>query len=131
MTINIEAPTMGESITEATIASWVKQEGDAVAEDELIAELETDKINLEVTAPKAGVLGKILKGEGETVTVGEVMAELNEGGEASSEPAEEKKAEEKKAEEPQAEPAPAAAPASATSSTSEGDMPLSPAVVYA
>lgn len=123
MTINIEAPTMGESITEATIASWVKQEGDAVAEDELIAELETDKINLEVTAPKAGVLGKILKGEGETVTVGEVMAELNEGGEASSEPAEEKKAEE-----PQAEPAPAAAPASATSSTSEGDMPLSPAV---
>ncbi len=126
MTINIEAPTMGESITEATIASWVKQEGDAVAEDELIAELETDKINLEVTAPKAGVLGKILKGEGETVTVGEVMAELNEGGEASSAPAEEKKAEEPQAE--KAESAPAAAPAPTVSSTSEGDMPLSPAV---
>lgn len=127
MTINIEAPTMGESITEATIASWVKQEGDTVAEDELIAELETDKINLEVTAPKAGVLGKILKGEGETVTVGEVMAELNEGGEASSAPAEEKKAEEPQTEKEESAPAPSSEPA-ATSSSSEGDMPLSPAV---
>lgn len=128
MTINIEAPTMGESITEATIASWVKQEGDTVAEDELIAELETDKINLEVTAPKAGVLGKILKGEGETVTVGEVIAELNEGGEVSSAPAEEKKAEAPQAEKEESTPAPAAASAPTTASTSEGDMPLSPAV---
>lgn len=147
MTINIEAPTMGESITEATVASWVKQEGDSVAEDELIAELETDKINLEVTAPKAGVLGKILKGEGETVTVGEVMAELNEGGESSSSDSlssdsddskeasgEESKEEDKsEKEEPVGEPARSTEVSyptceSASASSENGGIPLSPAV---
>jgi len=84
MTIKVEAPTMGESITEATVASWVKKVGDVVAEDELIAELETDKINLEVTAPKAGTLTSILKAEGDVVLVGEVMAEIGEAGEVAA-----------------------------------------------
>ena len=80
MTIMIEAPTMGESITEATIAVWHKQAGDAVAEDEVVAELETDKVNLEVVAPAAGVLSNIMKGEGDTVIVGEAMAEISTDG---------------------------------------------------
>lgn len=133
MTINIEAPTMGESITEATIASWVKKEGDAVQEDELIAELETDKINLEVTAPKAGVLGKIFKGEGETVNVGEIMAELNEGGAVaaapSSSPAVEETASAPVVEAATEATASVSYPATAETASAEGgDMPLSPAV---
>ncbi len=87
MSIKIEAPEMGESISEATVATWNKKEGDFVNADELIAELETDKVNLEVTAPSAGKLVKILKGEGDSVSVGEVMGEIDESasGESQSE----------------------------------------------
>lgn len=120
MAVNVETPTLGESITEATVATWVKQEGDTVEQDELIAELETDKINLEVNAPAAGVLGKIMKQEGDIVNVGDVLAEITEGGAApvaTPAPAEEA---------PKAEEAPAAPAVSAPSAPYEG--PLSPAV---
>lgn len=112
MTVKVEAPSMGESISEATVASWSKQVGEFVNEDEIIAELETDKVNLEVVAPKAGVLTGIMTGEGDTVTVGQVMAEIDEtasGGATAAAPAE--------AETPAAAPASAAetsAPAAAT-----------------
>lgn len=79
MTTSVKAPTMGESISEAIVAKWFKKEGDAVAADELIAELETDKVNLEVTAPKAGRLGKIITPKGAKVAPGDVMAEVEEG----------------------------------------------------
>lgn len=75
----IKAPAMGESIAEATVAKWLVKEGDAVAADQLVAELETDKVNLEVTAPAAGVMGKIQTPKGATVKVGQVMAEIAEG----------------------------------------------------
>lgn len=75
----IKVPEMGESVTEATLARWLKQEGEAVKLDEPLAELETDKVTLEVSAPAAGVLGKIVKPQGETVAVGDVIALLNAG----------------------------------------------------
>jgi 2-oxoglutarate dehydrogenase E2 component (dihydrolipoamide succinyltransferase) len=80
----IKAPAMGESIAEATVAKWLVAEGATVADDQLIAELETDKVNLEVIAPAAGVLGKILTPKGATVKVGQIMAELNEGAAAAA-----------------------------------------------
>ncbi len=75
----IKAPAMGESIAEATVARWLVAEGDTVAADQLVAELETDKVNLEVMAPAAGVMGKILAAKGATVKVGQILAELHEG----------------------------------------------------
>ena len=66
----IVVPTLGESVSEATVAQWLKQEGEAVKADEPIVELETDKVTLEVPAPADGVIAKITVGEGETVEVG-------------------------------------------------------------
>jgi 2-oxoglutarate dehydrogenase E2 component (dihydrolipoamide succinyltransferase) len=83
MPTQIKAPAMGESISEATVAKWLVAEGDAVAADQLVAELETDKVNLEVSAPVAGVMGKILAAKGATVKVGEVLAEMAEGAAAA------------------------------------------------
>lgn len=84
MTISIKAPAMGESIAEATVAKWLVKEGDAVAADQLVAELETDKVNLEVSAPAAGVMGKIMAPKGSTVKVGQVMGEIAEGAVAAA-----------------------------------------------
>jgi len=84
MTTQIKAPAMGESIAEATVAKWLVAEGAAVAADQLIAELETDKVNLEVTAPAAGTLAKILTPKGATVKVGQIMGEIAEGAAISS-----------------------------------------------
>lgn len=84
MTISIKAPAMGESIAEATVAKWLVKEGDAVATDQLVAELETDKVNLEVSAPAAGVMGKIMAPKGSTVKVGQVMGEIAEGAVAAA-----------------------------------------------
>lgn len=84
MTTQIKAPAMGESIAEATVAKWLVKEGDAVAADQLVAELETDKVNLEVSAPAAGVMGKILAPKGSTVKVGQVMGEIAEGAVAAA-----------------------------------------------
>ncbi|ABJ76619.1 2-oxoglutarate dehydrogenase complex dihydrolipoyllysine-residue succinyltransferase [Leptospira borgpetersenii] len=73
MSVEIKVPEMGESITEATIANWVKKEGDAVKQDEILLELETDKATMEVPAPSSGVLQKIHKKAGDTVKVKEVV----------------------------------------------------------
>jgi 2-oxoglutarate dehydrogenase E2 component (dihydrolipoamide succinyltransferase) len=75
----IRVPTLGESVTEATIGRWFKKAGDAVAVDEPLVELETDKVTIEVPAPSAGTLGEILAKDGETVAVGALLGQITEG----------------------------------------------------
>jgi 2-oxoglutarate dehydrogenase E2 component (dihydrolipoamide succinyltransferase) len=75
----IVVPTLGESVAEATVAQWLKKEGDSVEQDEAIVELETDKVTLEVNAPEAGVIAKITVGEGENVEVGAILGEIKAG----------------------------------------------------
>ena len=70
MSEKITVPTLGESVTEATVSKWLKSQGDKVVADEPIVELETDKVNVEVPSPTNGVLGSIVVKEGETVNVG-------------------------------------------------------------
>jgi 2-oxoglutarate dehydrogenase E2 component (dihydrolipoamide succinyltransferase) len=84
MAIEIRVPPLGESVVEATVGRWSKGEGDAVAKDEILVELETDKITVEVAAQSAGVLGKIEKKEGESVGVNELLGHLEEGEGASA-----------------------------------------------
>ncbi|SNZ19724.1 2-oxoglutarate dehydrogenase complex dihydrolipoyllysine-residue succinyltransferase [Cohaesibacter gelatinilyticus] len=79
MATEIKVPTLGESVTEATIGQWFKQPGDAVSADEPLVELETDKVTIEVPAPSAGTMGEQLVAEGDTVEVGALLAMLNEG----------------------------------------------------
>jgi 2-oxoglutarate dehydrogenase E2 component (dihydrolipoamide succinyltransferase) len=80
MATEIRVPTLGESVTEATIGKWFKKAGDAVAADETLLELETDKVTLEVPAPAAGTLSEIVAKEGDTVEVGAVLGLIGEGG---------------------------------------------------
>ena len=75
----IRVPTLGESVTEATIGKWFKKPGDPVAVDEPLVELETDKVTIEVPAPAAGVLGAIAAKDGETVAVGALLGQITEG----------------------------------------------------
>jgi 2-oxoglutarate dehydrogenase E2 component (dihydrolipoamide succinyltransferase) len=75
----IRVPTLGESVTEATIGRWFKKAGDSVAVDEPLVELETDKVTIEVPAPSAGTLGEIVAKDGETVAVGALLGQINEG----------------------------------------------------
>ncbi len=77
--MNIDVPNVGESVSEVTIASWMKQPGDAVAKDEAIVELETDKAAQELVAPESGVMGEILIAEGEVATVGQTICTLMAG----------------------------------------------------
>jgi len=101
MTEKVKVPNLGESITEATIAKWFKSEGASVAEDEPLCELETDKVAMEVNAPKAGVLSKILAPAGSEVAIGDVIAEITPGkGAEKSEPEAAPKEEGKSAPEP-------------------------------
>lgn len=93
----VRVPTLGESVTEATVATWFKKPGDAVAQDEMLCELETDKVTVEVPSPAAGTLGDIVAAEGETVGVDALLANISEGAGAAA-------------------PAPAAAPAAAPAS---------------
>ena len=79
MTTEIRVPTLGESVTEATVATWFKKPGDAVAADEMLCELETDKVTVEVPSPAAGKLAEIVAREGETVGVDALLAVLSEG----------------------------------------------------
>jgi 2-oxoglutarate dehydrogenase E2 component (dihydrolipoamide succinyltransferase) len=85
---DIRVPTLGESVTEATVGKWFKQPGEAVAVDEPLVELETDKVTLEVPAPAAGVLGEIAVKDGETVEVGALLGQITDGaGAAKATPA--------------------------------------------
>jgi len=87
MATEVKVPTLGESITEATLGQWLKKPGDAVALDEPIASLETDKVSVEVPSPVAGVFGEALVGEGDTVAVGAVIATVGENGAGQPAPA--------------------------------------------
>ncbi len=108
----IRVPTLGESVTEATIGRWFKKTGDAVAVDEPLVELETDKVTIEVPAPSAGTLGEIVAKDGETVAVGALLGQITEG---AGKPAAAKPAEAASAKPAAAAPAPAqkSAPADA------------------
>ena len=115
MAIEIKAPTFPESVADGTVATWHKKPGDAVKRDELIVDIETDKVVMEVLAEADGVLAEIVKNEGDTVLSGELLGKLTEGGAAAAAPA--------------AAPA-AAAPAAAASSApavAAEDQILSPA----
>ena len=96
MTTEVRVPTLGESVTEATVATWFKKPGDAVMADEMLCELETDKVTVEVPAPVAGRLTEIVAAEGSTVGVAALLATIAEGAAAAA---------------PAAAPVPAAAPA--------------------
>ncbi len=87
MTIEVRVPTLGESVTEATVATWFKKPGDAVAVDEMLCELETDKVTVEVPSPAAGVMGEIVAAEGETVGVDALLATIQAGEGAAPVPA--------------------------------------------
>src|SRR3569833_2954428 len=76
---DILTPTLGESVAEATVARWTKKPGDAVKKDEVLVELETDKVSLEVSAPSDGVLQDVSAGEGATVTPGQVLGRVTDG----------------------------------------------------
>ncbi|WP_018886467.1 2-oxoglutarate dehydrogenase complex dihydrolipoyllysine-residue succinyltransferase [Paenibacillus massiliensis] len=105
----ILVPAMGESITEGTISKWHVKEGDSVSQGDVLLELETDKVNLEISAEEAGVIEKILRQEGDTVEIGEALGTIGAGsGSAAGAAAAEAPA-------PQAPPAEAAAPASSES----------------
>ena len=125
MATEVKVPTLGESVTEATVGQWLKKPGEAVQADEAIVSLETDKVAVDVPAPVAGTLGDIIAKEGETVNVGALLAMINEGAAAAAKPA------------AGAAPAPAAkaeaaAPAPTASAPADeeegGNLTLSPAV---
>src|SRR4051812_21835677 len=110
MATDIRVPTLGESVSEATIGRWFKKPGDPVKADEPVLELETDKVTLEVNAPASGTLGDIIAKDGETVAPGAVLGSIVDGGAAAaSAPAAAPKAEAPKAAPAPAAPAPAAA----------------------
>jgi len=114
MAIEIKAPTFPESVADGTVATWHKKPGEAVKRDELIVDIETDKVVIEVLAEADGVLAEIMKNEGDTVLSNELLGKLSEGGAAAAAPA--------------AAPAAAAAPAQAAAPAAAGDDAiLSPA----
>ncbi|MEA2863470.1 MAG: hypothetical protein QOC84_1426, partial [Bradyrhizobium sp.] len=121
----IRVPTLGESVTEATIGRWFKKPGDSVAVDEPLVELETDKVTIEVPAPSAGTLGEITAKDGETVAVGALLGQITDGAAgAAAKPA----AAPAKAAPAQSSPPPAAAAAAAAPKTPSADAPLAPSV---
>ncbi len=115
MSTEIRVPTLGESVTEATIGKWFKKPGEAVKADEPLVELETDKVTLEVNAPAAGVLGEIVAKEGETVGVAALLGMITAGGAAAA-AAPAPKAEAPKPAPAPAQPAPTQAPTKAQDS---------------
>ena len=130
----IRVPALGESVTEATIGKWFKKPGEAVAVDEPVVELETDKVTIEVPAPAAGVLADIAAKDGDTVAVGAVLGQIKEGAAGAavkSAPAVTPSVT-PGASPPPAQSAPAAAPRAATSAAptpaKPGDAPLAPSV---
>jgi len=130
---DIRVPALGESVTEATIGKWFKKPGDAVAVDEPLVELETDKVTIEVPAPAAGVLGEISAKDGDTVAVGALLGEIKEGALAASKVAPAPSAAKPSAAAVPAPPAaqsaaPKPAAAAIKSSDAPSDAPLAPSV---
>src|SRR6056300_473723 len=103
--VDVMVPTLGESVSEATVATWFKQVGDTVAQDEMLCELETDKVSVEVPAPAAGVLTEILAADGATVAAGGKLGVISSNGAAA---------------------APAAAPAATPTPAAKGDVEDAP-----
>ena len=122
---DIMTPALGESVSEATVASWKKKPGEAVKKDEIIVELETDKVSLEVASPADGVLESIAANDGDTVVPGALLGVVTAGGAAAAPKAEAPKAEAAPA--PKVE-APKAAPAPAPAARVADDKPLAPSV---
>ena len=110
MPTDVKVPTLGESITEATLGTWLKQPGDPVAADEPIASLETDKVSVDVPSPVAGTFGEALVKEGDTVAVGAIIARIGEAGAVAAAP-------------PAAAPAPAVDPAPVTNPAGPAETP--------
>ena len=125
MSIDIHVPTLGESVSDATIARWIKKAGETVAVDEPVVELETDKVTLEVPSPVAGILEEIIAAEGDTVEVGALLARVNESATSKA-----NKQATAKAAEPaiSVAPAPTAPPAIVAPATPFDVSSLSPAV---
>jgi len=123
MAIEVKVPTLGESVTEATVGEWLKQPGDAVAVDEPICSLETDKVAVEVPSPVNGILSEHAVAVGDTVEVGALLAHVEEGDAPAAKP-------KAKEEAPAATstPAPSPAPAPTASEEETADLTLSPAV---
>jgi 2-oxoglutarate dehydrogenase E2 component (dihydrolipoamide succinyltransferase) len=132
MAIEITVPTLGESVADATVARWIKKTGDAVAADEPVVELETDKVTLEVPSPAAGTLGEIIAAEGANVEVGASLAILNEGATPAASPAPAPApaaaATQIAPSAPETAPSPADSSAPTQVSGTASDLPLSPAV---
>src|ERR1700756_109884 len=121
----IRVPTLGESVTEATIGRWFKKAGEQVAVDEPLVELETDKVTIEVPAPAAGVLSEVAAKDGDTVAVGALLGAIKEGAGAAAPAAKPQQP----AAKPQAASAPAAAkPATPLPAARAADVPLAPSV---
>ncbi len=120
MATEIRVPTLGESVAEATVGTWFKKAGDTVAADEILCELETDKVTVEVPAPAAGVLSEIVAKAGDTVEPGGLLGQIAEGaaGAAAAKPA---------AAAPAAAPAPAAAASAPAAAAPASSMPAAPA----
>ncbi len=115
----IRVPTLGESVTEATIGRWFKKAGDAVAVDEPLVELETDKVTIEVPAPSAGTLGEIVAKDGETVAVGALLGQIKDGAAGAAKPA---------AAPARAASPPVPPPAATVAKVPPADAPLAPSV---
>jgi len=128
MSIEIKVPSLGESVSEATVARWLKNVGDAVAQDEPVVELETDKVTLEVPAPAAGVLSSQVAASGETVGLNAVLAVMEEGAAPAKATDTLKPPAEQPPEEPAAEPVSASPPSATPQAGAAPAMPLSPAV---
>jgi 2-oxoglutarate dehydrogenase E2 component (dihydrolipoamide succinyltransferase) len=127
----IRVPTLGESVTEATIGRWFKKAGEAVAVDEPLVELETDTVTIEVPAPSAGTLGEIVAKDGETVAVGALLGQINDGAAGAAAKPAAAPAPAKQAAAPPPPPpaaAPAPAPAAAAPKALPADTPVPPSV---
>ncbi|WP_406855119.1 2-oxoglutarate dehydrogenase complex dihydrolipoyllysine-residue succinyltransferase [Alsobacter sp. KACC 23698] len=128
MATDIRVPTLGESVTEATIGKWFKKPGDAVKADEALVELETDKVTLEVNAPASGVLSEITAKDGETVGVGALLGSISAGdGAQAAAPVAKAAAQPKPEDTPKQAPA-APAPAAAPARTVPAGTPQAPSV---
>ena len=117
MLIDVKVPQLSESVAEATLVAWHKKTGEAVSRDENLIDIETDKVVLELPAPDGGVIVEIIKGDGDTVVAGEVIARIDTAAQASAAPAA------AAAPKAAAAPAPAAAPAAAAPSAAGVAMP--------
>jgi 2-oxoglutarate dehydrogenase E2 component (dihydrolipoamide succinyltransferase) len=128
MAIELRVPALGESITQATVGTWLKQEGDAVKADEPIVEVESEKATVALPAPSAGVLRKILKASGTNVAVGEVIGEMEAGAAASESVRPERSAAESKGPPPQGEQARTGSPPSPPQGERAGERGSTPRV---